>query len=128
MQWPTLHLLDQRQQLKHQNKLNRIYKLFWCTYCWLWTNKWRLELVFNIALSNYFHTKTKQNAKDFYQQLLLNLWSLSLREKYPSTEYFLLCISPYSVRIWENTDQKKLRIWTLVTQYVYSKITDRKTI
>ena len=27
-----------------------------------------------------------------------------------------LCISPYSVRMRENTDQKNLRIWTLFTQ------------
>ena len=33
------------------------------------------------------------------------------------TEYGeILRISPYSVRMWENTDQKKLRIWTLFTQ------------
>ena len=25
-------------------------------------------------------------------------------------------ISPYSVQMWENTDQKKLRIWTHFTQ------------
>ena len=41
---------------------------------------------------------------------------LTLREKCPNTESFLLCKSPYSVRIRENTDQKKLRIWTLFTQ------------
>ena len=28
----------------------------------------------------------------------------------------ILHISPYSVRMRENTDQKKLRIWTLFTQ------------
>ena len=43
-----------------------------------------------------------------------------LREKCPNTELFwfedLGSKSPYSVRIWENTDQKKLRIWTLATQ------------
>ena len=33
----------------------------------------------------------------------------SLREKCPNTEFFL-------VRIQENTEQKKLRIWTLFTQ------------
>ena len=33
----------------------------------------------------------------------------SLREKYPSTEFFL-------VRIQEDTDQKKLGIWTLFAQ------------
>ena len=33
------------------------------------------------------------------------------------TEYAdILRKSPYSVRIQENTDQKKLRIWTLFTQ------------
>ena len=56
---------------------------------------------------------------------------LSLREKYPNTElssgpYFpvfglntdIYSKSPYSVRIQENTDQKKHRIWTLLTQCV----------
>ena len=50
---------------------------------------------------------------------------LSLRENWPNTELFLVCIflysdwirrdtiSPYSVRIQENTDQKELCIWTL---------------
>ena len=34
------------------------------------------------------------------------------------TEYGeILRISPYSVRMRENTDQKKLRIWTLFTQW-----------
>ena len=30
--------------------------------------------------------------------------------------YTIFSIYPYSVRMWENTDQKKLRIWTLFTQ------------
>ena len=41
--------------------------------------------------------------------LLLLLVSLALGEKCPNTKFFL-------VRIQENTDQKKLRIWTLFTQ------------
>ena len=41
----------------------------------------------------------------------------ALREKCPSTEFFLVCIFPYSVRMQANTDQKKLRIWTLFTQW-----------
>ena len=54
---------------------------------------------------------------------------VALREKIPNKEFFwsvflcigteygdLPCKSPYSVRIQENTDQKKLRIWTLFTQ------------
>ena len=36
----------------------------------------------------------------------------SLREKCPT--------GPYSVRIWENTDQKLLRIWTLFPQWLLS--------
>ena len=36
------------------------------------------------------------------------------------TEYGdLLCESPYSFRIQENKDQKKLRIWTLFTQWLF---------
>ena len=42
----------------------------------------------------------------------------SLRNKGQNTEFFLARIFPYSVQIWENTDQKKLRIWALFTQWV----------
>ena len=41
---------------------------------------------------------------------------ITLREKCLNTEFFLVRKSPFSVRIQENTDQKKLRIWTLFTQ------------
>ena len=40
-----------------------------------------------------------------------------LCEMCPNTEFFLVHIIPYSVRMQENTDQKKLRIWTLFTQW-----------
>ena len=46
---------------------------------------------------------------------LLNIWELALREKCPNTEFFL-------VRMQENTDQKKLRIWTLFMQGWESEI------
>ena len=39
-----------------------------------------------------------------------------LREKCPKTEFFLVRISPYSVQIRINTDQKKHQICTLFTQ------------
>ena len=51
--------------------------------------------------------------------------TLPLHEKCPNTKFFLVRISPhldwirrdtYSVWMQENTDQKKLRIWTLFTQ------------
>ena len=39
------------------------------------------------------------------------------------TEYGeLLCISPYSVRMRKNTDQKKLCIWAILTQWLIFKI------
>ena len=41
-------------------------------------------------------------------------WSIFSRSQ---TEYGeILRISPYSVRMWENTDQEKLRTWTFFTQ------------
>ena len=40
----------------------------------------------------------------------------TLREKCPNTLFSLVRIFLYSVQIQENTDQKKLRIWTLFTQ------------
>ena len=43
------------------------------------------------------------------------MFSAAQREKCPDTEFFL-SISRYSVRMRENTDQKKLRTWTLFTQ------------
>ena len=42
----------------------------------------------------------------------------SLREKCPNTEFSLVRIFPYSFRIRKSTDQKKVRIWTLFTQWV----------
>ena len=63
---------------------------------------------------------------------MIHKWSkirTSLREKCLNTEFFLLRIFlysyfpvlgltkfPYSAQIQENTDQKKLRIWTFFTQ------------
>ena len=40
---------------------------------------------------------------------------ITLHKECPSTELFLVCILLYSVRIQENTDQKKLCIWALFT-------------
>ena len=40
----------------------------------------------------------------------------TLRKKCPKAEFFLVCIFLYSVPIQKNTNQKKLRIWTLFTQ------------
>ena len=44
-------------------------------------------------------------------------WSVfsRIRTKYGE----ILCISPYSVRMWENTDLNKLRIWTHFAQCLF---------
>ena len=72
--------------------------------------------------------KLKTCCKNFKVRLTI-LWIITLCENCPNTEFFLirifpyldwirkvLRISPYLVRMRENTDQKKLRIWTLFTQ------------
>ena len=72
--------------------------------------------------------------------LLLSSYNLLLREKYPNTEFFLVRIfphsdwirrdtsylsvfspnaDPYSVWMWENTDQKKFRILAHCTQWSF---------
>ena len=44
---------------------------------------------------------------------------LSLCEKCPNTEFFLVCIFWYLDWIRENMGQKKLRIGTIFKQYIY---------
>ena len=46
--------------------------------------------------------------------LLQKIPKCTLREKCLNTEFFLVHIFLYSVRIQENTDHKKLRIWYAV--------------
>ena len=43
---------------------------------------------------------------------------MSVHDKCPYTEFFLVHIFPYSVWIRENRDQKKLRIWAFFRQCV----------
>ena len=53
-------------------------------------------------------------------------WSVFSRIR---TEYGeILRISPYSVRMWENTDQKKLGIWTLFMQCYFNRYLDSANI
>ena len=51
------------------------------------------------------------------KKIFSNLNMRALREKCPNTEFFLVRIFLYSDWIQENTDHKKLRIWTLFTQW-----------
>ena len=50
--------------------------------------------------------------------MILLIMKIQQCEKCPNMEFFLVCSFPYSVRMRENTDQKKkkLGIWTLFTQ------------
>ena len=53
--------------------------------------------------------KIQSNQKSISNLYLGYVSKVTLREKCPHTEFFL-------VRIQENTGQKKLRIWTILTQ------------
>ena len=62
--------------------------------------------MFNDLIENWHYVKSAQIQSFF--------WSVSCRIR---TEYGeIRRISPYSLRMRENTDQEKLRIWTLLTQ------------
>ena len=74
--------------------------------------------------------KTKENMKrnilkkytkkytNFPGQLSGVFRIFTVRENCPNTEIFLVRILLYLVRIQENTDQMKLRIWTLFSQFL----------
>ena len=54
-----------------------------------------------------------------YDEIYQDSQNTSLHERCPNTEFFLVHIFLYSVRIQEYAYQKKLRIWTLLTQCLY---------
>ena len=57
----------------------------------------------------------------FGRSIIEVLWRLaSLRENCANTKIILVRIFPYLDWIRENTDQKKLRVWSLFTQGVFS--------
>ena len=69
----------------------------------------------------YAKKDLSDKAKDVSEKvnhILFNLLfrSLTLREKCPNAEFFLILFLLYSDWIQENTDQKKLRIWILFAQ------------
>ena len=51
-----------------------------------------------------------------------NNMCLSLSEKCPNKEFFLVRIFLYSLQILKNRDQEKLRIWTFFTQCLSSSV------
>ena len=52
---------------------------------------------------------------DFFVEIQI-CKSLALHKKCPNAELFLVRIFPYSVRVWENMNQKKIRIRTFSMQ------------
>ena len=76
-----------------------------------------LSDVFNVNLK---HTQQRSIFHRYVKrvQILSFFWSVFSRI---GTEYEeIWSISPYSIRMRKNTDQKKPRIWTLFTQYIVS--------
>ena len=84
-----------------------IFEIWW-VYSWtlcLIKGLWHSSVV--VLLSRY--AKSVQ-IRSFFWSVFSRIW----------TEYGeILRISPYSVRMRENTVQKKLRIWTLFTQCLF---------
>ena len=73
-------------------------------------------------LSNYSFLPIFMKSEGYLNSMTkLGLIS-TLYEKCRNTEFFLVHIFLYSVRIQENTDWKKLRIWILFTQWLQSSI------
>ena len=103
---PVKQLIGKPRQTSLLDKLVGEFSVRYCYFCGLHLFL-RLES-FLVLSSPFWNCKSTINET--------NLWTTSLREKSPNTKFFLLRKSPYSVRIRENADQKKLRIWTLFTR------------
>ena len=69
----------------------------------------------SISSSIWFYQSSYNNSLDIFWYSLI----ISLLEKCPNTDFSLVRISLYAVWIQENTDQKKLLIWTLFTRWNY---------
>ena len=76
----------------------------------------RLSFKQNLRLNTGFPERYKTDRNHCVKSVQIRsfFWSVFSRIR---TEYGeIRSISPYSVRMRENTDQKKFRIWTLFTQ------------
>ena len=80
---------------------------------------WLRQISICSIINLYFLVDFVCDTKRIYFILFIinTVWQCpTLCEKCPNTEFFLVRVFPYSVRIRENADQKKLLIWTLFTQ------------
>ena len=87
--------------------LNRFQTLLWCLRCWLCTSKCQLGWCFFVNQLFIFHSSENLFLPLFHFVFILWLMSLTLCEKSPNTEFFLVCIFLYSIWIKGNSDQKK---------------------
>ena len=82
----------------------------------------RFPSTFNCSplfLQCLWKTTTTENTAGKVSKYGVFFWSVFSRIW---TEYGQRSISPCSVRVWGNTDQKKLCIWTLYTQWRKTEI------
>ena len=80
---------------------------------------WRFGGLITLCVSGLTQQSSACSFFQSIEALLVNLpqhKTFSLRGKCPNTEFFLVRIFVYSNWIPENTDWKKLSIWTLFTQ------------
>ena len=81
---------------------------------------WQEHTAYHISLTlKFLSSQPEQEICKLFHVLavfFLHKWK-ALREKCPSTEFFLVRIFLYSDWIQENTDQKKLHIWALFIQW-----------
>ena len=90
-----------------------IWKIFQVS-CFM-KDKW-IAATSGILISKYIHRKMFASLQIFLTNHCVK--SIQFRSFQQNTEFFLVRIFLYSVRIQENTDQKKLRIWTIFTQWI----------
>ena len=92
---------------------------FYCT-CWrLWLIKKPINIKFSCVIAK--NVTIRQYKTFIVKSSFILTTKSSLPIKCSNTEFFLVRIFLYSVRMQENMDQKKLRIWTLFTQCVRDK-------
>ena len=94
-----------------------------------------LSLIYNQSdfCDQWFSVLLDSYIKRRYLEFFL---TISLREKFSNTEFFLVRIFPHSdwirslriAKCEKNTDHKKHRIWTLFTQYFISAGKDLTTL
>ena len=110
----------------------RNHSFFWCL---INSSSFRISSFFMTIRKLLFHQAFSLFGPILFDRDCSVLhFSTPLREKCSNTEFFLVwifpnldwireirSISPYSVQMQENTDQQKLRIWTLFTRCSHSQ-------